>query len=123
MRCSNTRWRVCRRPSKRVSKVLFDQGVPVPLRQLLPGFEIKTAYEMGRAQLSNGKLLSAAEAAGFSVFITTDKNLGYQQNLASRVMTIVVLPTTRWPIVRTNAPSVLQALGSAKPSGYVELVW
>jgi hypothetical protein len=29
-------------------------------------------------------LLNAAETAGFEVFVTADKNLRYQQNLASR---------------------------------------
>src|SRR5713226_6148178 len=31
--------------------------------------------------LGNGELLDAAEAAGFDVLITTDRNLPYQQNL------------------------------------------
>ncbi len=36
---------------------------------------------MGWMQLSNGALLEAAEAQ-FDVFITTDRKLRYQQNLA-----------------------------------------
>jgi hypothetical protein len=34
--------------------------------------------------LNNGDLLVAAEAAGFDVVITADKNMRYQQNLAGR---------------------------------------
>jgi hypothetical protein len=29
----------------------------------------------------NGELIAAAEAAGFDVLLTTDKNMRYQQNL------------------------------------------
>ncbi len=53
-------------------KILFDQGVPVPLRQELPGLEIATAYRLGWSNLSNGALLTAAEEAGLTVFVTTD---------------------------------------------------
>jgi len=41
-------------------------------------------------QLDNGELLTEAEAAGFEVLITTDKNLPYQQNLAGRNIAVVV---------------------------------
>ena len=77
-------------------KILFDHGTPVPLRRSLPGHEISTAYEMGWAELQNGDLLTAAEK-DFQAFITTDKNLRYQQNLAGRRLAILVLPTTSWP--------------------------
>jgi len=38
---------------------------------------------MGWAQLTNGDLLKEAEAS-FDALITTDQNLGYQQNLSGR---------------------------------------
>jgi len=43
--------------------------------------------------LSNGDLLAAAESAGFDVLLTTDLNLRYQQNLATRRIAIVALTT------------------------------
>ncbi len=39
---------------------------------------------MGWGLLKNGDLLIAAEAHGFDVLLTGDKNLSYQQNLAGR---------------------------------------
>ena len=65
-------------------KVLFDQGTPVPLREFLSGHEVSTAYELGWSTLRNGELLAMAEARGFQVFVTTDTNLRYQQNLQER---------------------------------------
>jgi hypothetical protein len=75
-------------------RVLFDQGTPAPLRRLLVQHEVSTAYEQDWSRLKNGELLSAAELAGFEVFVTTDTNLRYQQNLATRTIAIVVLGTT-----------------------------
>ena len=41
-----------------------------------------------------------AEEAGFDVLLTTDKNLGYQQNLKDHKIAIVVLGRNRWSIVK-----------------------
>jgi hypothetical protein len=75
-------------------KILFDQGTPVPLRNSLRDHEIVTAFERGWQTLENGDLLRTAEADGFHAIVTTDKNLRYQQNLANRLLSIVVLMTT-----------------------------
>jgi predicted nuclease of predicted toxin-antitoxin system len=74
-------------------KILFDHGTPVPLRRVLSGHMVSTAFEMGWAKFDNGALLSAAQA-DFDAIITTDQNLRYQQNLAGRTLAILVLPTT-----------------------------
>ncbi len=34
--------------------------------------------------MENGALIHAAEAAGFAILITCDRNIRYQQNLAAR---------------------------------------
>ena len=78
-------------------RVLFDQGKPAPLRRVLPLHIVETAFERGWSTLVNGELLSAAEAAGFDVLVTTDMNLRYQQDLASRRIAIVLLTSTSWP--------------------------
>jgi uncharacterized protein DUF5615 len=77
-------------------RVLFDQGVPVPLREHLRGHDVRTAFDLGWSQLSNGELLARAEKE-FDVLVTTDRNLQHQQNLSGRRLAILVLPTTNWP--------------------------
>jgi len=47
--------------------VLFDQGVPVPIRQFLTRHEVSTVYELGWDRLQNGELLQAAEQSGREV--------------------------------------------------------
>jgi len=101
-------------------RVLFDQGTPVPLRRVLSGHTVSTAFEMGWAQLSNGELLNAAEAA-FDVLITTDQNLRYQQNLTGRRLAILVLPTTSWPIIQTHSGEVVAAVDELHSGEFREL--
>jgi hypothetical protein len=52
-------------------------------------------------------LLDAAEAAGFELFVTADKNLRYQQNLTGRKISIVVLGNAQWPVLRRYAERVV----------------
>ena len=101
-------------------RVLLDQGVPAPLRHALAGHDVSTAAEMGWSELDNGSLLVAAERS-FDAFVTTDQNLGYQQNLANRRLAILVLPTTSWPRLRAHAPRIAAAVGALRPGAFVEL--
>ena len=99
-------------------KILFDQGVPVPLRASVAG-EVSTCFEMGWSVLSNGELLAQAEIK-FDRFVTTDKNLRYQQDLAERKIAIFVLPTTRWPLLKAHANAIGKAIISMKTGAYIE---
>ena len=88
----------------------------------MPGHEVATAYERGWSTLKNGELLAAAEAQAFQVLVTTDTNLKYQQNLASRTIAIVVLSTTSWPRIKVAAEPVIAAVTTATPGSYAEVV-
>jgi hypothetical protein len=101
-------------------RILFDQGTPVPLRQLLSGHTVSTAYEMGWSELANGDLLDAAEA-DFDALATTDQNLRYQQDLAGRRLAILVLPTTSWPRILAHEEQVVAAINALRPAEIVEL--
>ena len=102
-------------------RILFDQGVPAPLRQLLVHREVVTAYERGWSTLRNGELLDAAETNGFTVLITTDTNLRYQQNMSSRRIAIVVLNTTSWPRIQTAVAEIVSALDATGEGHYIEV--
>ena len=102
-------------------RVVFDQGTPVPLRRAMPHHAIATAFELGWSTLRNGELLSAAEAAGFEVFVTTDTNLRYQQNLAAHRIAIVVLTSTSWPRIRAVTADVVAAVDQAASVRYAEV--
>lgn len=103
--------------------ILFDQGTPVPLRNALVGHTVRTAYEQGWSTLTNGELLRAAEAEGFEAFVTTDRQLRFQQAVSGRKLAILVLPTTRWPVIRIHVASILDAVSRLSPGAFVELAW
>jgi hypothetical protein len=103
-------------------KILFDQGTPLPLRAELRGHDVSTAAELGWENLSNGKLLEAAEIR-FDLFITTDQSLHYQQNLVGRKLAILVLMTTSWPKIKLRVRSVIESVESIQPGEYREIVF
>jgi predicted nuclease of predicted toxin-antitoxin system len=72
-------------------RILFDNCTPRGVASALPGHTVEEARSQGWDTLRNGELLDAAEAAGFDVFLTTDRNIRYQQNLVGRKIAIVVL--------------------------------
>ncbi|MBV9770179.1 MAG: hypothetical protein JOZ32_11460 [Bryobacterales bacterium] len=102
-------------------RVLFDQATPVPIRSFLEGHTVSTAAYEGWNRLENGELLNAAEAAGFDVLITTDKNMRYQQNLARRKIAVIVLGKQQWPEVRPHVQLVVAAVNAVVAGAYVEL--
>ncbi len=102
-------------------RVLFDQATPVPIRPFLTGHAVSTAAHEGWDKLQNGDLLNAAEAAGFEVFLTTDKNIRYQQNLTGRKIAIVVLGQGRWSLIKPHVAQVVAAVNAATPGSYAEV--
>ena len=96
-------------------------GTPAPLRRVLIGHSVETAYERGWSSLKNGELIAAAVEAGFDVFGTADMNLRYQQNLTNRAWSIVVLMTIRWPRIQRSVQAVQFAMDDSSPSSFVEV--
>jgi len=102
--------------------VLFDNGTPRTLARFsIDRHMVTEARARGWAELANGELLTAAEAAGFDVLVTTDKNLGYQQNLTGRKLAIVVLGRGRWKLIQPYVQLVVAAIGDAAPGSFVEI--
>ena len=66
-------------------------------------------------------MLRAAEAEGFDVFLTTDKNLDYQQSMKDRKIAIVVGGNPQWPVARLHAQWIVAAVNAVTPGTYVEV--
>ena len=71
---------------------LLSQKLKQPF--LDAGHAISNVYDMGWRGLKDREILDRSENHPFDVFITADKNLPYQQNLASRVIRIIVLDSS-----------------------------
>jgi len=101
--------------------ILFDNGTPAPLRHALKGHIVVEAIERGWDRLVNGELIAAAEADGFEVLLTTDKNIRYQQDLENRKIAFVVIGNQQWPTLRRYVARVVAAVDAATPGSYSEV--
>ncbi len=102
-------------------KILIDECVPRPIIRLLPGHAARTVQESGWGAFSNGELLRLAEA-DYDLFITSDQNIRYQQNLAGRRIAILVLSTNNLAVIEASASLIISAIQTIQPAAFVELV-
>jgi hypothetical protein len=101
--------------------ILFDNGTPAPLRYTLKGHVVVEALERGWHRLAKGELIAVAEAAGFELLPTTDKNLRYQQNLTGRKIAFVIIGNQQWPTLRRYVERVVAAVNAATPGSFTEV--
>jgi hypothetical protein len=87
----------------------------------LSAHTVEEARSRGWDALGNGELLDAAEAAGFDVLLTTDRNIRYQQNLAGRTLAIVVLGQARWRLIKRRLTEIAAAVSAATPGSFTEV--
>jgi len=104
-------------------RILVDECVDQRLRLLFTGHDCQTAAYAKLSGLKNGALLTAAEAAGFDVLITTDQEIPHQQNLAMRQISILILcaPTNRLADLTLLIPAALLALNALAPGQVIRL--
>jgi len=101
--------------------ILFDNGTPAPLRYALQGHVVVEAIDRGWDRLASGELIAAAEAAGFELLLTTDKDIRHQRNLAGQKIAFVVLGNQQWPTLRRYLDRVVDAVNAATPGSYTEV--
>jgi hypothetical protein len=103
-------------------RVLLDECLPRRLKRELVGHDAKTAPEMGWASKTNGELLALA-AVDFDVFLTSDRNLSYQQNLSAFDLAVVVLvaPSNSMDDLRPLVPRILEMIVNARPGSITEV--
>ena len=106
---------------RRSLRLLFDHGVPAPLRRFLIRHEVSLAKDLGWAEYVDGRLIAAAETAGFEAMVTCDKNIGYQQNLAERRIALAVLPTNLWPDLLPHISEVVAFIDGIGQGAYASL--
>jgi hypothetical protein len=102
-------------------RVLLDNGVPRGVAAALSEHIVEEARSRGWDLLRNGELLQAPENAAFDVFVTTDRNLSYQQNLTNRKLAIVVLSKGRWTLIQTRLAEIGEAVREASPGSFREV--
>ena len=100
-------------------RVLLDEHLPRRLARQLTGHSVRTVQQEGWAGLKNGELLRRAVEARFDVFATADRNLPFQQNLATTGLAVIVLhaASSRLDDLLPLVPTMLDAIAGARPGG------
>jgi predicted nuclease of predicted toxin-antitoxin system len=105
-------------------RVLLDECVDWRLLRDLAEYDAKTVKQVGWEHVDDGALLSLASEE-FDVFVTVDKDLPNEQNIASFEISVIVLRgrTTRLPDLRELLELLRQAIQDAQPRSLQVLSW
>lgn len=101
-------------------RILLDECVPWPMHKLLVGHECTTAQKRGWGGIKNGDLLRLAEG-DFDLFITSDQNIRYQQNLAGRRIPVLELSTNDLRRIFAAAVEIQAAVPAIRPGEFRHL--
>jgi hypothetical protein len=104
-------------------RTICDHNIPFILTLSLPACDITHASQLGWQELSNGRLLAAAEETGFDVLITADQNIQHQQNLTARKLALIVLDTNHWPTLKPHLDSIEAAIVRVEVGGYLSVAF
>ena len=102
-------------------RIVLDENLPRPLIRIFgSSHQVTTVQELGLAGTENGSLLAQLEG-NHDVFVTADKNLRYQQNLAGRSLAIVELPTNRIPVLNSITAEIVRSVLAAVSGSYTRI--
>ncbi|MGB5959404.1 MAG: hypothetical protein WBG73_02000 [Coleofasciculaceae cyanobacterium] len=102
---------------------MLDKCVPRPLKRELTDYQVCTVVEMGWSGKKNGELLQMMVQENFTILLTTDQNLRYQQNLQQAGIAVVVLiaSSNRLPELVPLMPNVRSILDQLTPGEVIEV--
>lgn len=103
--------------------ILLNERLPRQLARHLAGHNVRTVQQQSWAGLKNGMLISKAEAAGFSVIVTSDQNLEHQQSLKNRKLGVVVLCAASNALedLLPLVPNAVAAINSVQPGHVIRV--
>jgi predicted nuclease of predicted toxin-antitoxin system len=71
-------------------KVLLDECVDARLAAFFTQFVVRTVHDQGWSRVTNGKLLTLAQAE-FDLLVTVDRNLAFQQHIPKFSLAVVLV--------------------------------
>lgn len=102
-------------------RILLDECVPAPMGRLFSIHSCTTVQAQGWGGIKNGDLLQRAEAE-FDLFITSDQNIRYQQDLAGRRIAILELSTNDIDRLRSAVGLITDAVEGILPVEFKKLI-
>lgn len=106
-----------------MKRILLDENIDQSLKPLFDKeFEVLTVREHDWNGKKNGELLKLTEQE-FDVFVTMDRNLEYQQNLAALDLAVVVVQahSNAYSVVALLMTKINQALRQIKSGQLVRV--
>jgi len=105
-------------------KILIDECLPAGLKGTFTGMghECQTVRQAGYGYKNNGELLTIAEGR-WNVFLTSDRNIKNQQNMAGRSVSLLILcaKSNRMKDLLPLMPACAQALLAIQPGRVAEV--
>jgi predicted nuclease of predicted toxin-antitoxin system len=101
-------------------RILLDECVPWPMHRLLSPHACSSVQDKGWSGIKNGDLLQRAEGE-FDLFITSDQNLRYQQNLTGRRIAILELSTNDISRIQAASSLIETAIDKIQPDEFRQL--
>jgi len=101
-------------------KILLDEWLPWPMHKLLGAHSCSAVQDLGWGGIKNGDLLQRAEGE-FDLFIISDQNLSYQQNLTGRRIAILELSTNDIRRIQPARSLIEDELGRIQRSEFRQL--
>jgi len=101
-------------------RILLDECVPWPMHTLLSSHSCSSVQDKGWGGIKNGELLQRADGE-FDLFITSDQNLRYQQNLTGRSIAILELSTNDISRIQAASSLIEEALQEIQPNEFTQL--
>ena len=101
-------------------KILLDECVPWPMHRLLTNHQCTSVQAQDWSGLRNGDLLQRAEGE-FDLFITSDQNIRYQQNLTGRSIAILELSTNDLRRIQSARSLIEFAIAQMQPTEFQQL--
>ena len=93
-------------------KIFLDEQLHFNLKFDLSSFNVFEPKDFAWEGLQNGVLREKLNKGNFDIFITTDKNIPFQQNFQKVNFCIVVIdtPTSRWEHLSLFVPKIQKLL-------------
>ena len=93
-------------------KLLLDECLPEELKDLIPGHEVLAVSDMNWKGITNGELMKRAGDSGFEVFLTSDKNIRFQQNISKYPLAVIIFDVVRntIPEINPKLPKLIEML-------------
>jgi predicted nuclease of predicted toxin-antitoxin system len=103
-------------------RVLLDECVHSRVGRALASSDVRTVPEVGWRGVKNGELLRLA-ATEYDVFITSDKNLQYQQHKDALPLPVLVIATkgNMWEDIEPVIPKIEALLATKLKNEFYSL--